>query len=256
MIILFKPFHMSKHSWAHVAASGIRSPSLSASRFPERRLSTTIRPPDTTNLHEIEGSEHSHPTKSASADDTMVHRGRKQKNPLIVSLRLNQTVTDKLTTIRRENFPSYNNNLDAHLTILHALPAEARTEMQSYLQSLTQGRKSYNLAFGHVQAKPRIVLLPVRSKALNDAVYSIQERFWDLLSDQDRKPFHQGHITLCNKRPEEEVAERGSKIQSQLEGCEAWRSVAEGFDLWVYQGNEPWKHISYHPFEHSVQEMH
>lgn len=231
---------MSGNSWASIAATGIQTKPVK-----QQVVHPSTARPVPANADNVKAfSSHANPDA-----ERMAHRGKVQRDPLVLSLRLNRRVLDELTTIRQQNFPPEHNNLEAHLTILHALPAEAREDMQLYLQKMSQTQSAIKLSLGKVQVKTRIVLLPVRAHDLNDAVHRIQKQFWNMLSDQDRSPFRQGHITLCNKRSEEEIAERGAEIESRLSECDKWHCTGLGLDLWIYQGNRPWKHISYHPFQ-------
>lgn len=230
---------MVGNSWAQIAAQG----SQSSTSFVHAKPAATQKVVPETDTHKMFS------THARLENSPMTHRGQDHKSPLIVSLRFNRKILEQLTEIRQQHFPDDNNNLDAHLTILHALPAECREDMQHYLQALADKKTAFRLSLAKVQVKPRIVLLPVRGPELNETVHQIQQQFWDMLSDQDRGTFRQGHITLCNKRSEEEVAARGPEIEAKLHGCERWHCMALGLDLWVYQGRKPWKHVSYYPFK-------
>lgn len=168
-------------------------------------------------------------------------------NPLVVSLRFSEPAFHHLTKIRKENFPDKHNNLDAHLTILHALPSLQRDRAHAFLSDLSARTRNFNLSLGALRARPKIVLLPVRSKILDELVYAMQDHFWDTLSDQDRQDFH-GHITLCNKQTPEETAKRQASIEDAVKNRNSWNCKAIGIDLWEYRGSRPWKLISKHDF--------
>lgn len=173
------------------------------------------------------------------------------RNPLIVSLRFNDQSFEKMTDIRKANFPERHNNLDAHLTILHSLPRKLQTESDALLKRICSETAPFNLSLGALRVRPKIIMLPVRSKRLDELVYDIQEEFWHDLSDQDRQDFR-GHVTLCNKHSEEETARRQAQIEEAVKSRNSWNCRAVGLDLWEYRGNKPWSLISAHTFKGSA----
>ncbi|CCG80812.1 protein of unknown function [Taphrina deformans PYCC 5710] len=238
---------MSSSSWAQIAANK----GTNTDRTHTSKISARINLPasESKSGSETTGVDHK-PKNVISPDDTyMTHRGSTDRSPLIVSLRLDEQILGKLTTIRKANFPPKQNNLEAHLTLLHALPATCRSAMHEFLSDLAHKQSRFDLRLGQLRVKPKIVLLPVRSKVLDQLVYDIQDAFWSELSDQDRQDFRGGHITLCNKLTEEEVAERAVGIEKAIGDISVSKSQAIGIDMWIYRGNKPWQPVSSYEFQ-------
>lgn len=240
---------MSTTSWAQIAATkNEKSPVI---RNAIHAQSTSI-PADPVfvkqNEHSTKPTSQTHSKWQGAANTYMSHRGQSDRSPLIISLRLDTKLMDQLTAIRKDNFPPRQNNLDAHLTILHALPASSRKKMDEFLGTLTKDCRPFQLRPGRLQVKPQIVLLPLRSKLLDDLVYQIQDVCWADLSDQDRQDFRGGHITLCNKLSEEETANRATSIDESLKHIDLSKCRAIGLDMWRYRGNKPWQPLSNYDF--------
>lgn len=178
----------------------------------------------------------------------MTNRGRDHHSPLIVSLCLSNEAAEALTSIRKANFPASQNNLDAHLTLLHALPASVQSEMQAHLSEVSTTQAIFNLSLGKLQVRPRIIMLPARSRFLDNLVFDMQDKFWSMLSDQDRQTFRGGHITLCNKQTEDEISKRRGAIDEAVQSRANWHCQAIGLDLWIYRGNRPWEHVRHYSF--------
>lgn len=246
----------SSRTWANIAgkASSAKDLSTQAKKSQNNQTSQVNTAHATATSQQANNPKVDEQLKGSSTKATDEHtkqmRHRQEAdhgNPLIVSLRFSEPAFQCLTKIRKHNFPEKQNNLDAHLTILHALPSLQREGAHALLSDLSGRTHRFNLSLGALRARPKIVLLPVRSKILDELVYAIQDHFWDTLSDQDRQDFH-GHITLCNKQTPEETARRQPAIEEAVKERNSWNCKAIGLDLWEYRGSRPWKLISKHDF--------
>lgn len=243
---------MESRSWAAVAGAGSRS----ASNVPtasEAQISP-VAPMSAGDTTKKQDADHSRATKTqdhadnsnASTIDFMRrhHQHREQHQPLIVSLRFDDRTFELLTHVRKQYFP-HNNNLDAHLTILHNLPFSELHSSASFLENLCRKTSPFHVSFGKLIHRSKIILLPVESRRLNDVAYAIQDRFWQELSDQDRQNF-KGHITLCNKRSVEETSKLGPLVSDAVKHIASCQAV--GIDIWGYRGQNPWQHEKFFAF--------
>lgn len=163
------------------------------------------------------------------------------KNPLILTLRLDERSQRFFNEMRTKYFPPERNLLDAHLTLFHQLPDANETLeiIQNSKRDCIEMRviKLINLGAG--------VAYKVDGQELESLRQDLKRAFNDLLIPQDQHGFR-AHVTIQNKTTPE-VAR--ALIDQLSEGFEPFTISANGLDLWEYLGG-PWKHRSYHPFNH------
>lgn len=161
------------------------------------------------------------------------------KNPLILTVRLDETSQQFFNEMRIKHFPPERNLLDAHLTLFHQLPDTDET-----LEIITnsnrdffkmQVTKLFNLGAG--------VAYKIDSQELELLRQNLKKAFIDQLIPQDQHGFR-GHITIQNKTTPDEAKSLIAQLSAQFE---PFGITAIGLDLWEYLGG-PWKHRSYQPF--------
>jgi 2'-5' RNA ligase len=161
------------------------------------------------------------------------------KNPLILTVRLDEKSQQFFNEMRIKHFPPERNLLEAHLTLFHQLPDTDETletiqnsERDSFKMQVI---KLINLGAG--------VAYKVDSQELESLRQNLKRAFADQLIPQDMHGFR-AHITVQNKT----TPEQARSLLAQLsDGFEPFSIYAQGLDLWEYLGG-PWKHRSYHPF--------
>ncbi|ORY82475.1 hypothetical protein BCR37DRAFT_379468 [Protomyces lactucae-debilis] len=185
-------------------------------------------------------------------DDFQHHKSLQREDhdirPRILSLRLEASTLEALTSIRKAHFPSQASELGAHVTLFHAIPPSSEADL---VEVLTQGallRSPFSLTIGHVKMNKSgsIILLPLYSQDLKKVVEAVQEKLEGVLSAQDAQRFHTAHITLCNKRTPTDTQERFPIVQSALHKAGLSPKTlltASQLDLWEYRGRAAWRHL-------------
>ena len=119
--------------------------------------------------------------------------------PLIVTAELGPEDSAWLNGLRRQHFPPERNQLAAHLTMFHAIPPSAESELRQIRRNAAELRPppawiagSMNLGGG--------VALRVASDELNAIRSEIAHRLHGLLTAQDSAGWS-AHVTIQNKVP-------------------------------------------------------
>ena len=119
--------------------------------------------------------------------------------PLIVTAELGPEDFAWLNGLRRQHFPPERNQLAAHLTMFHAIPPSAESELRQILRNAAQLRSppawiagTMNLGGG--------VALRVASDELKAIRSEIAQRLHGLLTAQDSAGWS-AHVTIQNKVP-------------------------------------------------------
>lgn len=161
------------------------------------------------------------------------------KNPLILTVRLDETSQQFFNEMRIKHFPPERNLLDAHLTLFHQLPDTDET-----LEIITNSNRDFfkmqvtkliNLGAG--------VAYKIDSQELESLRQNLKKAFNDQLIPQDQHGFR-GHITIQNKTTPDEAKSLIAQLSEQFKPFDI---TAIGLDLWEYLGG-PWKHRRYLPF--------
>jgi 2'-5' RNA ligase superfamily len=162
--------------------------------------------------------------------------------PLIVTAELGPQDFAWLNDLRRRHYPVERNQLDAHLTMFHAVPPSAEGELRRILASAAQlpepqARMSsvMNLGGG--------VALRVASDELAAIREGIAERLHGLLTAQDAAGWS-AHVTIQNK-----VSPRDARALMQAIGEQfAQRPIRiSGLGLHRYLGG-PWETLQLYAF--------
>lgn len=142
-----------------------------------------------------------------------------------------------MNALRQAHFPPERNHLAAHVTLFHALPPSCEAELREVLARLATGPAPEGRVEG-VMSLGGGTAIRLSSPAVLALRDDLAERFWPLLSAQDRhRP--RLHVTVQNK-----VAAAAAKaLQAELAPsvqAEAFRF--HGLGLHVYEGG-PWRHV-------------
>ncbi|CAD6582047.1 MAG: hypothetical protein CYPHOPRED_001819 [Cyphobasidiales sp. Tagirdzhanova-0007] len=172
------------------------------------------------------------------------------KQPLILSLALDEKLHSHLTSLRTKYFPSARNHLQGHITLFHALPATYLSDLLDTLTSLTHAMQPFNV---HVKPpvlrggkEKKAVFVPLQAAKLralrSDLLRTFSKDLKMPLTDQDRNPTFWPHATIVNKVTAEEAENVFEELNASGEVSQRSGGEAEGLDLWWYRGG-PWEHI-------------
>ena len=161
-----------------------------------------------------------------------------EKQPLILTLRLDADSQEFFNVQRRLYFPPERNYLDAHLTLFHQLRDEPETF--NYLENLHQN--AFDLQVAGLINLGAGVAYKIESAELLTLRRKLSAHFSNVLIPQDKQGFRP-HITIMNKvQPDTAKA-----LLAELSESFAPFSIhATGLDVWVYL-NGPWEHKATFP---------
>ena len=162
--------------------------------------------------------------------------------PIIVTALFGDGDNGWLQELRRAHFPPERNQVPAHLTLFHQLPATLEAELGRRLSTYAAGPAPganitgiMNLGGG--------TALRVESEELEDIRYDLALALKGLLTTQDQAPWRP-HITIQNKVEPAEA----KRLQQQLSaGFEPRPLKLKGLASWRYLGG-PWEPIRSHIF--------
>lgn len=157
-------------------------------------------------------------------------------DPLIVSAALTADAQDELDARRRRFFPAARLQVGAHLTLFHALPGDREPEVAATLADLTAGRPRPTITVGEPFGLGRGVAHRMPSPVLEEVRAEIAERFRDVLSPQDARPWRP-HVTIQNKVEPDEARRTLASVRA---GHQAYDTLVEALTLWRYRGG-PWE---------------
>lgn len=177
--------------------------------------------------------------------------------PYVLTLTLDPRTTKSLTSLRTRYFPSERNHLSSHLTFFHALPPSRRTDVLKDLSYLSSVVKPFGIVVGPPfkmgSAGVGIRIRAGEEDKGDDAVQALHGRLlkrWMStgleMTDQDKRPLNNPHVTVMNKAQKEEV----ERCWEQLAG-KGWRDKkgeAVGLTLWEYQRDGSWVFMQDFPF--------
>ena len=156
--------------------------------------------------------------------------------PLIVTARLDPVSQTYFDELRQQHFPPERNHLAAHLTMFHALPADAIEDANLLLTDVTDRNPSPDAEVCEVRSLGNGVAFTICSGDLERLREEIASAFRKRLTRQDSQRWRP-HITVQNKvRPE-----NARELLKVLTGSfEPWTVSVESLDLWYYDRG-PWK---------------
>lgn len=171
--------------------------------------------------------------------------------PLIVSLKLNQTSFKILNALRQRHFPPERNYLDAHITLFHALPGEHEAAVLDTLREVASETSCFPVLMPGVRFLGRGVAIEIESEALVKLRSRLASVWSAWLTPQDRQGFRP-HVTVQNKVSAEQARSLYDELSMQWSPL-----IAEGNGLWLWRYmNGPWEliaEISFLPTNHHLQ---
>ena len=161
---------------------------------------------------------------------------------LIVTAELGQRELGWLDGLRKKHFPPERNQLQAHLTMFHALPPSAEAEARARLSSLARLPPTRALVAGLMDLGGGVAVRIV-SDELDRIRAELAECFHGLLTAQDKAGWRP-HVTIQNK-----VAPRVAReLRETLERSFEQRPLAiSGLGLHRYLGG-PWERLATYTF--------
>ena len=162
--------------------------------------------------------------------------------PLIVTAELGQEDQAWLDRLRRTHYPAERNQLQAHLTMFHALPPSSEGELRARLSAVASERPPQ----AHLDGLMNLgqgVAYRVISPELDAIRAELSHDLHGLLSAQDSGGWRP-HVTVQNK-----VTPRAAKdLLEQLQRGFRPRPLAiSGLGLHRYLGG-PWEKLAIYPF--------
>lgn len=140
-----------------------------------------------------------------------------------------------LNDLRRRHYPVERNQLPAHLTMFHAIPPSAESELRQLLRVMAEGSPPRAWIAG-VMNLGGGVALRIASDELDRIREEIAQRLRGLLTAQDLAGWS-AHVTIQNKVPPREAKALIQAFGNQFEG----RPVRiSGLGLHRYLGG-PWE---------------
>ena len=158
-------------------------------------------------------------------------------HPLIVTLLLDEPSQRRFDALREAHFPPDRNQLAAHVTLFHALPAASEPQARADLAELAR-RPPFPVAVTGLRSLGRGVAYVLESDELAALHRELAARRRADLTRQDSQPLR-AHVTVQNKV----TAERARALLAALQADFVPYDVqAEGLGLWRYLGG-PWEPV-------------
>jgi 2'-5' RNA ligase len=167
-------------------------------------------------------------------------------DPLVLSLQLEPEVQARFDAERRRLFPAGRTQVDAHVTLFHALPGDQAEGIVADLAELCR-RPVFDLVVSEVMPLGRGVAYRIVSTALNRLHAELARRWAPWLTRQDAQGFRP-HITVQNK------VDPATARRTQAELSRNFQPLvtrATGLTLWEYVGG-PWSHRASFPFRENL----
>ncbi len=156
--------------------------------------------------------------------------------PFILTLQLDDKSSAHFNQLRERYFPRERNYLQAHLTLFHALPAAAETQIRADLEALSAATSPLHLRYPGLRFLGKGSAVEVEAPALVELRRELSNQWRPLLSAQDARVI-KPHITIQNKVAPAKARELFDELAAKwqpFEGC------GTGLQLWRYQGG-PWE---------------
>ena len=161
---------------------------------------------------------------------------------LIVTAELGQGDFSWIEGLRRANYPPERNHVPAHLTMFHALPPSAETELRGRLARIVHRPPPRATVAGLMDLGGGVAFRVV-STDLDLLREELATNLEGLLGPQDRGGWRP-HVTIQNK-----VAPKVSRtLKDSLErNLAPWPLAISGLGLFRYLGG-PWERLAIYPF--------
>jgi hypothetical protein len=163
---------------------------------------------------------------------------------LIVTLQMEPQAAERFTALRRTHFPPERNWLDAHVTLFHALPTEARDQVLRDVGEVAGATSAFDMNVDRLLFLGRGVAFGITSPETTGIRRDLAARWDALLSRQDRNWHGRLHVTVQNKV--EPAVARALHAELQR-GFTPRQITATGLQIWNYVGG-PWEPVATLPF--------
>lgn len=163
--------------------------------------------------------------------------------PLIVTAALDEAAQDWFQDLRRAWYPAERNQVPAHLTLFHALPGKAETEIAAVLNEACARTAPLRLDVRGPWSLGSGVAYRVESESLVRLRAELAARLEPWLVAQDRTPFRP-HVTIQNKADPDAARRLLEQLEAEFEPFDV---LAEGLLVWRYRGG-PWEAVARLPF--------
>ncbi|RYY70620.1 MAG: 2'-5' RNA ligase family protein [Chitinophagaceae bacterium] len=157
-----------------------------------------------------------------------------KKEPLILSILLEEASHLYFTNLRNQYFPKHCNYLEAHLTLFHRLPS-GNALIHKTLEDICK-RPKMELPVTAIKSMGNGVAFELRSPELAGLHKTLQQKFSRFLITQDRNKLWP-HITIQNKVTAFKAATTLAVLQKDFK---PFTVQAIGIGSWLYK-NGPWE---------------
>ncbi|MGY1804263.1 2'-5' RNA ligase family protein [Blastococcus sp. SYSU D00922] len=164
------------------------------------------------------------------------------REPLILTLLLDDEAQERFDRLRAEHFPPERNFLAAHVTLFHALPAEHLDTVLADLREAAE-REPFPVAVAGVRFLGRGVAYSLASPQLAELRAGLVSAWQPWLTSQDRQK-HAPHVTVQNKVEPAVARALQERLAAEFVRYEV---QARGLGLWRYLGG-PWAPVAELPF--------
>lgn len=156
--------------------------------------------------------------------------------PLIVTAEMPPDLFSWANQLRQDHFPPERNYLKAHVTLFHALPPSAESELRDCLKDLVRDNPPVPARLVGVMKLGKGTALQLESQGMIALWQQMADRFHGLLTPQDEhKP--RLHVTVQNKVTIEEAKVLQAHLSARVEP----RSFSfTGLAYHYYRGG-PWE---------------
>jgi 2'-5' RNA ligase len=159
--------------------------------------------------------------------------------PLILTLKLDPQTFAYFDRLRQQYFPPARNFLPAHITLFHALPGEAISQIQQTLQGYCSQTTKLPIVFPKPRFLGKGVAVEVDCPPLVQLHRGLATTWHTWLTRQDRQGYRP-HITIQNKTSPETAHQLYEQLQQEWQPLQG---QGEGLLLWRYLDG-PWELIA------------
>jgi 2'-5' RNA ligase len=158
--------------------------------------------------------------------------------PLVVTAELPPDLQAWANRLRREHYPPERNQVEAHVTLFHALPPSLKGELGDRLAAAVRDHAPIPARLEGVMPFGRGTALAISSPEMLALREDLAERFYGLLTPADEHP-PRLHATIQNKVSLEEAKALQAQLAPQIEPRN-FRFA--GLALHRYRGG-PWEFV-------------
>lgn len=162
--------------------------------------------------------------------------GTNMSNPLIVTLKIDDSAFEFFNRQRTKYFPEKLNYLDAHLTLFHHLP-DIET-IKNELLEIANNQKKIDIKVTDLMKLGRGVAYKLESNELLKLHLNLQKKFEEFLIPQDKQKLRP-HITIQNKVTPDQASTLFEFLKKDFD---TFNIEGVGFSIWEYLGG-PWEKI-------------